>query len=80
MDTYTIIGYRHYDFVDKDGIRVSGYNLFCTFSSDRVEGEACDRLSVTDRALNGYFPQLGDRINVYYNKYGRITSVALVSY
>lgn len=77
MDTYTIIGYRPYDFVGNDGVNISGYNLFCTFSQDRVEGEACDRLSVTSRSLNGYVPHLGDRINVFYNKYGKISSVSL---
>ena len=55
-----VIGYKQSNFRAKDGPAVEGYNIYCTYplNSPIADGEACERLFITDKKLNdcGYIP------------------------
>lgn len=76
-----VIGIKDVNFKAKDGGTVQGVKLFVTDDSVTVNaGVACDSLflSVTLLERNDLRPgdiQLGDHLNISYNKYGKIQSV-----
>lgn len=78
-----IIGIKDVNFNAKDGGTVQGVKLFVTDDSVTVNaGVACDSLFLSDTLLerNDLRPgdiQLGDHLNISYNKYGRIQSVSV---
>lgn len=64
-----VIGFRRYDFEDRDGKAVKGYNLYLKWTDDTTKGVACEAISLTDKKLEGYTPKLGDKLRVGYNQY-----------
>lgn len=70
-----LIGIRRVD-ISRDGSEVHGYNLYCTYPDPKTDGEACERLWVSDRVLvNAGDLRLGCEITPLYNKYGKIAGV-----
>ena len=79
-----IIGIKDVNFKAKDGGTVQGVRLYVTDDSVKVNvGVACEALFLSDSLLNrnnlrpGDF-QLGDNVDVFYNKYGKISSVSVL--
>ena len=74
----TLVGYKKQSFKGKDGTQVSGTTLYL-LEDERpdVEGNATDKVFVTDRKLGDYTPSLGDDLLVVYNRYGKVASVVL---
>lgn len=73
-----VIGYRNVDFKGQDGDSVSGVSIYVTESIEKNgEGYATDKifLSTAKIADLGYKPQLGDRLEVQYNRYGKVAAV-----
>ena len=66
-----IVGKRSYSFEGKDGNEVVGCNLYLQWEDDEVEGFATESVSVSDKKLDGYVPEVGDHVRVGYNKYGK---------
>lgn len=75
METYVIIGYRPYRFRGHEGDEVTGISLFCTYTNSNVTGEACEKLNIGSKVLNGFHPEIGDRITVSYNRYGKVSGI-----
>lgn len=77
----TVIGIRKSSFKGDNGDTVSGMNIYVSYpiDQDKGSGEACDRLFMTvDKLLEGgYNPQVGDVVNVEYNKYGKPARISL---
>lgn len=74
----TIIGIRPYTLTTKDtGEVIDGVTLFCTYESDKVQGLAIDKISMSNKKLLelGYTPKLNDTIKVSYNRFGRVEAV-----
>lgn len=78
-----VIGIKDVNFEAKDGSTVQGVKLFVTDDSVEVNaGVACDSLFLSDsllerNELRAGDIQLGDHLNISYNKYGRIQSVSV---
>lgn len=73
-----VIGIREVNFTAADGNKISGYSLFCSYPITRNgQGVAVDKLFLSDKkvAACGYFPELGDEINVQYNRWGKVEAV-----
>lgn len=70
-----LIGYRRVD-ISREGAEVHGYNLYCTYQDDNVEGEVAERLWVNDRVLvNAGDLRVGCVVTPLYNKYGKIAAL-----
>lgn len=76
-----IIGKRTVSFDAQDGKHISGVSLFCSYPiTKNGEGVGVEKIFLSDSKLAycGYFPELGDEINVQYNRYGKVESVSQV--
>ncbi len=74
-----VIGYRRTSFRPQDGGQeISGVTLHLTEQRSGVEGLAVEHVFVSDRKLDGYFPQLGDDIRLFYNRYGKVDGVEML--
>lgn len=78
-----VIGIKEVNFKAKDGGIVQGVRLYVTDDSVTVNaGVACEALFLSDNLLakNNLRPgdfQLGDQLDICYNKYGKISSVSV---
>lgn len=74
-----VIGIRKVDFNAQDtGNRITGYSLYCAYDiTKNGSGVGVDKIFLSDKKLAdcGYFPEIGDEINVTYNRYGKVDSI-----
>lgn len=74
-----VIGYQNVSFTPKgESQAINGVTLYLTEEREKVEGLATDRVFVSERKLGSYFPQLGDNIRLFYNRYGKVDGVELL--
>ena len=76
-----VIGFSESSFTAKDtGALIDGMNIFVTFENSRTTGLACDRIFVSRNRLDqcGYFPSVGDDIELLYNRYGKISGIRFI--
>lgn len=76
-----VTGYRPYEFKNDQGEMVKGVSVFVLIEGTKgVEGKEAAKLSLSEDKLNesGYYPQPGDRIDVFYNMHGRVDDVKLM--
>lgn len=76
MNNYEVIGIqrREYD-SKKTGQHVVGYNIFVTYTANGVDGVACESLWISEQVFMDADIMLGDKVNVMYNRYGRVASI-----
>lgn len=74
-----VIGYQHKTLNFKDGNSIEGYFLYLDTNNPNVVGIETERIFLSDKKADGYHPQLEDEIKVFYNRYGKVDSVLLVS-
>lgn len=78
-----VIGIKDVNFKAKDGGFVQGVRLYVTDDSVKVNaGVACEVIFLSDYLLdkNNMMHgdiQLGDHLDIFYNKYGKITTVTV---
>ena len=78
-----LIGYRKSDFVTKDGVPVTGYNVYIAteINPRRGGGVSVERDYLSDTKLSRENLKLdellGHDIKVYYNRYGKIDSIVV---
>lgn len=78
-----LIGYRKSDFTTKDGLPVTGYNVYIATEIDprRGGGVSVERDYLSDAKLSRENLKLdellGHDIKVYYNRYGKIDSIVV---
>ena len=75
---FQVVGYRNVNFKGQDGKDVTGVSVYVTAPIEQNgEGYSTDKvfLSTAKVAECGYRPALGDRIEVQYNRYGRVAAV-----
>lgn len=75
---YQVIGYRNVNFKGQDGNDVTGVSIFVTLPIEKNgEGYSTEKifLSTAKVAECGYRPQLGDKVEVQYNRYGRVAAI-----
>lgn len=74
-----VVGIRPYSFSDsKTGELIEGYTLFLQWTEDKVNGICCEQCSAKADRLDGYVPQLGDKVRVGYNRFGKVDFVVPV--
>ena len=74
-----LVGYRKASFTAQDtGEVISGCNLYFTYTNPNVQGLGVERVFASDRKLAGYVPVIGDEVQVFYNKYGRLESLSVL--
>lgn len=76
-----VIGFSDRSFTSKDtGALIEGMYIYVSFENKRTTGSACDRFFISRKRLDesGYYPSLGDEIELQYNRYGKITGIRLI--
>lgn len=76
MDEILCVGLRHLDFVNYQGERVYGTNVFYTQEGEGIEGVAAGKLWVPGEKwfdLNVQ-PKVGGKYKVFFNKKGKVQS------
>lgn len=78
MEKWTIIGFRKVDFKDDHtGKSITGYSLFVSRpGGSSMVGDEAQKIFISDQKIS-YVPQLGDEIQLVYNKYGKVSDVIL---
>ena len=75
---YEVIGVGKSEFTPKDGgDRIFGLNLYVTEERKGVQGLACERLYINERKLDNFVPVVGDVIDVFWNRYGKVERLVL---
>lgn len=75
---YEVVGFSRSQFQAQDnGQQLSGWNIYVQWEDPKTTGYKCQKIYLHDGKCD-YVPQVGDRINVYYNQYGKVTSVQCV--
>lgn len=74
---------RDFDITDRQTgqpVHMSGFTIFYRYEDDKVSGVACDKVFLSDTkcANSGYTPEVGDEIQILYNRYGKVDSVICV--
>lgn len=75
-EIYTVLGVARYDF-ERDGQHLSGVTLYCSYKSERVTGLCTEKVSISDRILDGLLISVGDEVRFMYNKYGKVSGVEI---
>ena len=75
----TLIGYRRNDFTSKDGTTITGYSLYIAspaYGKD-ADGQIVERQYMSDNRLNacGYKPQVGDNVEITFNRFGKVAGI-----
>lgn len=77
-----IEGYKRSNFQSKEGNTITGINLYVSYplTAPDSEGIACERFYFSDAKLEqcGYFPHLGDEVEIQYNRYGKPAAIYLM--
>ncbi len=75
----TLIGYKRSDFNSKDGTAITGYSLYIAspaYGKD-ADGQIVERQYMSDNRLNacGYKPQVGDNVEITFNRFGKVAGI-----
>ena len=75
----TIVGLRKMKFTDKDNRVVDGTQVFLTYQNENIDGEGTDKVFLSADRLRQLErdPEIGDRIFISYNRYGKVDEVEL---
>lgn len=72
---FSLVGYRHKSFKVADGTEISGYELHLMGTDPSVQGETVERIFASDAKCKDLVPVIGHKIEVQYNRYGKIDIV-----
>ena len=70
-----IVGVRKVEYTAKDGAQVKGYTVHATYTEKGTDGLCCDNFFVSEKKADGWVPEVGETVELMYNKYGKIDSV-----
>lgn len=74
-----IVGVRLYSFPDsKTGELIEGANVHLQWRQDDTEGICCESGNVSSKILLSYVPEIGDKVVIGKNKYGKIDTIVKV--
>lgn len=71
---FEVIGIERVDFNAPDGNRIVGTRLYLTCNKNRVVGKACESCFIKD-SISTTGIEVGDQIEIFYNKYGKVSDV-----
>lgn len=78
FEGYEIVGIRNVDFKDKQDRLVQGLKLFLSYKDQHIVGIGTESIFVSQDKIGDKKFKLGDKIRIYYNKYGKVDSVCHV--
>ena len=80
MEKLEIVGLRDVKFTDDNGRTVDGISVYYLIDADGVTGKMAGKLFVSrDRVKNmGFFPVVGDTVEVSYDRFGKASGFKLV--
>lgn len=70
---FTVIGIESVNYTNKQGNNISGVRLHLMYSKEKCEGSAVEQIFCSSDLAYGI--GVGDLIEVYYNKYGRVAVI-----
>ena len=73
-----VVGKENKTFNFDDGKSVSGLYLYLTEQHPQVEGLRTERIFISNEKLNGLSPGLGDEVNVFYNRFGKVQHLEVI--
>lgn len=82
MEEMLIVGMQDVNFTDdRTGQQVIGTSFYFTQQKDRVVGVFAGKMFVSNQKVAGlsYVPKVGDRVRVYFNRYGKPENFELVA-
>lgn len=72
---FEVVGFARSEFQAQDnGQKICGYMIYVQYEYPKTTGYRCERIYLNDGKCD-YVPQLGDRINVAYNRYGKVDAI-----
>ena len=78
-DVFQVVGFQRVSGTSKNtGNPYSGYQIFLTYQSPKVSGYGSERVYIGDQALNGFVPELGQRVELRYNRWGNVSEIKVV--
>lgn len=79
MEVMTIVGWRDMSFKGNDGQPVQGRQFFFLMDDSQVTGQMAGKFFLSAQALTtvGYIPGVGDVVEVYYNRFGKVSQIRL---
>lgn len=77
MQMYKVYGFQHkvLNFNDQ---QIPGTFLYVGCEAPGVTGVQMERVFLSDNKAQGYSPQLGDKVDIRYNRFGKVDSVCAV--
>lgn len=78
-EIWDVVGYRVVSFKDESGRMVNGYNLYLTRPGDpdKMSGTECQKLFISSQYVK-YGPVVGDTVQLFFNRYGKVSSIAKI--
>lgn len=77
-----VVGIKRCDFRANDGNQISGYQIFTLKPIEKNgDGYEAEKLFLSDAKVLGgsVVPCVGDKIEITYNKYGKVDKITAVS-
>ena len=74
---YNVEGIQKISYKNKNNQQVEGTKYHCNYEDRNVSGFAVDEIYVSNKRDDIPLIQIGDVIEVYYNKYGGIDKITL---
>lgn len=77
----TVIGRRKVEFTAQDGNQIQGVSLYVSYPiTKNGEGMAAEKIFLSAKKLENldFLPEIGDEINVQYNRYGKVDTITPV--
>lgn len=72
---FEVVGFARSSFKSQDNNQtITGWNIYVQYEDPKVTGYKCERIYLNDGKCE-YSPQIGDKINVMYNRYGKVDSI-----
>lgn len=80
MGKCVFVGFRHVDYVAKDGRKVEGYNLYFTEEREGVTGVSVFDAFVNVQTYIDYFScvEVGSTVELLYNRYAKICGCTII--
>lgn len=80
MDEVTIVGIRFTEFTGQDGNRVKGTTLFYEIENKHVTGVETGKVFIGEALAKNltYQPQLNEVVQLFYNRFGKISDIRKV--
>lgn len=71
---YEVVGFQSVNYTNKNGVQIDGIKIFCCYEDSKIEGMGCIDFYISRDKLS-FNLALGDEIEVFYNRYGKVDRI-----